>query len=556
MKRHLCALIIGLIAQTATADTGAYLAGRQAILGHDYQQAVGYLSSALLRDPSNAQLQLLTMQSNLALGNLDQAIEIGSWLETSGAETPLAALVLLAGDMKAGDYPNALARLDAETVAGGAMDALIRGWAHMGLGEVSKALLVFDDAADSGGIRAFALTHKALALASVGDFEQARVIIEGDADTPGIAMTERATLAYAQILVQLDEGEQARDLLQSRFIGTDNEVALSYARSIEAGATLNFDFVTSPTQGVSEVFYTVARALQREQDPDLLLLYTRLAHALSDRHVDALLLSAAFLEELENPSLAIDAYDQVPRNHPAYLRAELGRAAALEDIGQADTAVEVLSQLTEAYPDVRRVHMALGDLLRREENYAAAQLSYDRIIDGIVTAIPQDWFVFFARGVTLHKQDKWEAAETDMRRAITLDGKQGSVLNYLGYSLVDQGIDLEEGLALIERADTAQPGQGHIIDSLGWAHFQLGNFVVAVQHLERAVESMPTDPTINDHLGDAYWMVGRKVEAEFQWRRALSFDPGPEDASVISDKLENGLKTVSTDADMVANDAN
>lgn len=548
MKRHLLCLAFGLLtAAPAAADIGAYLAGRHAMTQHDYEQAAGYLSSALLRDPTNQSIQLLTMQANLAAGSLDQAFQIASWIDVGGDPAPLVNLVGLADDLTRSDYARALERLDAGTIAGSAMDGLIRGWALMGLGDVRQALDVFDETANSGGVQAFALTHKALALASVGDFEQARQIFEGDGVSPGIAMTERAMIAYAQILVQLDDRETASVVLRQRFQGTDNAAALSLAAAIDSGAAIGFDFVQSPQDGIAEVFFTVALALRGETESELLLLHARIANGLNPDHAEALILAASFLDELGNSELATVAYDKVPRTHPAYLRAELGRAAALETSEEPTAAIEVLSQLNVANPNIRRVQMALADLLRREKNYAAAFVVYDDIISQIQENGATDWFVYFARAVASENIGNWDAAERDFRQSIALDPNQAVVLNYLGYSFVDRGENLEEALSLIERADVAAPGRGPIIDSLGWAHYRMGNYVQAVMHLERAVEAMPTDPIINDHLGDAFWKVGRKVEADFQWRRALSFDPEETDANRIHRKIAEGLDAVLAD---------
>jgi tetratricopeptide (TPR) repeat protein len=106
---------------------------------------------------------------------------------------------------------------------------------------------------------------------------------------------------------------------------------------------------------------------------------------------------------------------------------------------------------------------------------------------------------------------------------------------------VDQGVHLKRGLKLIERAVQLKPDDGYIVDSLGWAHFRLGNYKQAVKYLERAVELRPEDPTLNDHLGDAYWRVGRQREAHFQWSQALTLKPEPDDAKKIQAKVENGL---------------
>ena len=136
---------------------------------------------------------------------------------------------------------------------------------------------------------------------------------------------------------------------------------------------------------------------------------------------------------------------------------------------------------------------------------------------------------------------KWKKAEEDFLEALKLNPNQPFVLNYLGYSWVDQGINLDRAREMIERAVEQRRDDGYIVDSMGWVLYRLGDYNEAVQHLERAVELRPLDPIISDHLGDAYWRVGRRHEARFQWRRALSLRPEREEISKIATKLDQGL---------------
>ena len=94
---------------------------------------------------------------------------------------------------------------------------------------------------------------------------------------------------------------------------------------------------------------------------------------------------------------------------------------------------------------------------------------------------------------------------------------------------------------MIEKAVELRPEDGYIVDSLGWAHYRMGDYAGAADYLEKATELVPEDPTINDHLGDAYWQTGRLVEARYQWRRALQFGPQESEVKPIEAKLENGL---------------
>jgi Flp pilus assembly protein TadD len=132
-------------------------------------------------------------------------------------------------------------------------------------------------------------------------------------------------------------------------------------------------------------------------------------------------------------------------------------------------------------------------------------------------------------------------AEADLQEALKLYPDQPHVLNYLGYSWVDQGINLDEGMRMIRRAVEQRPDDGYIVDSLGWAYYRVGNYDEAVKNLERAVELKPDDPTINDHLGDGYWKMGRVLEAQFQWSHARDLKPEPDELEKINQKLKAGL---------------
>ena len=128
-----------------------------------------------------------------------------------------------------------------------------------------------------------------------------------------------------------------------------------------------------------------------------------------------------------------------------------------------------------------------------------------------------------------------------LRRAAVLGPSEPEALNYLGYTLAERGRDLDEAFQLLRDAVALAPTSGAVVDSYGWAYFQLGRYDDAVGQLETAVGLDPTSPVITDHLGDVYWRLGREREARFEWRRALELDPEPELEIVLRDKLADGL---------------
>jgi Flp pilus assembly protein TadD len=186
--------------------------------------------------------------------------------------------------------------------------------------------------------------------------------------------------------------------------------------------------------------------------------------------------------------------------------------------------------------------MQLGDLLREKKRFIEAADAYSEAIRRLRAAgAPERWSLFYSRGISLERAGQWERAEADLLHALKLKPDQPLVLNYLGYSWIDRGAHLHRGLQMIEKAVDLRPEDGYIVDSLGWAHYRLGDYHSAVQYLEKAVELVPNDPTINDHLGDAYWQTGRLIEARYQWRRALQFGPEKDEVKPIESKLVRGV---------------
>ena len=136
--------------------------------------------------------------------------------------------------------------------------------------------------------------------------------------------------------------------------------------------------------------------------------------------------------------------------------------------------------------------------------------------------------IYYARGVSLERSNRWNEAERDFRQALKLNPERADVLNYLGYTFVDKGINLEEAVSMLEKARALRPLDGMIADSVGWAYYKLGRYQEAARTLEEAVQLAPGASDINDHLGDAYWRIGRKIDARFQWQHALALEPDAE----------------------------
>jgi tetratricopeptide (TPR) repeat protein len=540
------AIVAGLVVTGpvhSQEHSGAYLAAQRAFADNDFPTAARYYSRALTQDPSNTDLMEKAILAHVGNGDIERALAVARRLAGQGRAFQIANMLLVAEAASSQRYDDGIDFLSAGETIGPLVDGLALAWMQVGQGNMSQALDTFQEVSTRDGLQSFGLFHKALALAIVGDFEGANGILAGETG-PQIPQTRRGIIAHAQILSQLERNDDALALIGSvPNVATDPALAAVQNR-LTAGDTLEFTAVRNANDGLSEVFYSVAGALTGEANDGYTLLFTRVAEFLRPDHVDSILLTAQLLEQLGRYDLATLAYDRIGRDDPAFQAAELGRAEALRLSGNSDAAVEALEQLAEAYPDLPNIHVTLGDDYRRLERYDQATGAYDRAVAIYGDPQPSHWVLYYTRGISHERMDRWDLAEADFRTALALQPDQPQVLNYLGYSFVEQQINLDEALGMIERAVAARPNDGYITDSLGWVLYRMGRYGDAVSHMERAAELKAVDPIINDHLGDVYWAVGRLREAEFQWNRALSFELEDEDAIRIRRKLEVGLDLV------------
>jgi tetratricopeptide (TPR) repeat protein len=235
------------------------------------------------------------------------------------------------------------------------------------------------------------------------------------------------------------------------------------------------------------------------------------------------------------------AFGKIGHSSLLYWQARL-RMAALDAQGDhLDQAITRLKAMAGERPERIDAALTLADLLRSKERYADSVGAYDTAVSRLKEVKENDWPIYFGRGIVLERLKQWPRAEADMKKALQLSPEQPYVLNYLGYSWIDQGKNLDEGMKMLKRATELRPDDGAITDSVGWAYYRLGQFGNAVEWLERASEQKGDDATIVEHLGDAYWHVGRFREARFEWQRALNQKPEKDRLPVIKDKLANGL---------------
>ena len=520
---------------------GSYLIGRYAHARGDYAAAAEHLQRVLNTDPDNISLLRRTVSLLAAEGRIEDAADLSRRLVEVDDSARLARFVLGLQDARNGDYEGALQRTDAIPRDGvySLLMPLAEGWLHAGAGSDAAALAALAPLGERDSYRPFFLLHAGLMNDLAGREAEAEALLrEAVAISGG---SHRPVAALGSVLMRAGRSVEARAVYaEYRKQNPENIWVERVLAAADAGMSVA-PLVHDEPGGLAEALLGAAAALPQRENGDAALIYARLALFLNDGLDPARFLIGEILEGSERLEAAVDAYRSIPAGSDYGWAAQLRAASDLADLDRHDEAIAALNVMTDERPGRIDAASALGDVFRMDERYAEAAAAYDKAIGRIAIVENRHWRLFYVRGIAFERLGEWSRAEADFLHALELEPDQPLVLNYLGYSWVEQGRNLDEARTMIEKAVELRPGDGYIVDSLGWVAYRLGDFEEAARHLELAVELVPGDPIINDHLGDAYWQVGRLNEARFQWRRVLTLEPEDELADQVRRKLAGGL---------------
>lgn len=525
-----------------SSPLGSYLAGRHAERERDIDNAAQFITAVLERDPNNFELLNRAHLLLLADGRFDDAVGMAERIVKLSAANAQANLTLAVRDVRAGNFAAAETTLQGLPLAGAnrVVLPLMRSWLQAAQGRPAEALNSLRALSEIEGFKVLYEYHAALINDLAGQADAAQMHYQRTlaGDGPSVRIVE----AVGNFLERQNKTDEARELY-TRYSGqfADSLLLTAALARIEARKGPPAPIIANATAGIAEGLFNVAGALRQESGGQLALAYGRLALALVPDKPAGLLLVGEILDSSGRYGDANAIFARVPPASPLSWSARLRMAENLTAMGKSDDAIRTLEAMSAERPERFDALVSLAQLLRVQQRFADAAKAYDRAIARLPAQAPRYWSLYYARGIAYERSKQWARAEADFLRALELQPEQPDVMNYLAYSWVEHGINLERALKMLQRAVELRPNSGHIIDSLGWVMVRIGRYEEAVPLLERAVELMPEDPVLLDHLGDSYWRVGRQAEARFQWQRALRNKPEPELRVEIERKLERGL---------------
>ena len=282
----------------------------------------------------------------------------------------------------------------------------------------------------------------------------------------------------------------------------------------------------NPVDVIAEIFYVIANIYSTEKNYQLSNFYLKISFFLNNKFTPNKTLLAENFFYQQKYELSKKIYNSLKSIGPVYSwYASINLAIILSDIEDKEYAVFDLEDEFNLLlnPDLEH-NYELANFFKDREYYQESIKYYSLALQNI----KQNHFLFSRildrRGTSYERLGDWDNAEKDLKESLRILPDQPHVLNYLGYSWIDRGINIDKALEMIIRANELKKNDGYITDSLGWAFYVKKNYLGAEKFLQRAVEILPLDPIINDHYADTLWMLNKHIQARYFWKHVLGLD--------------------------------
>lgn len=516
---------------------GSYLAARYAGRARDLDSSSALYADALLLAPDSQLLSDRSFFAALIAGDFERADAAVQVMPADAGSAQIAHLYQRA--MYLDRRGSASSTVEPIGAFSELVTQIFEDWEQVADGQNQLARLSSISLNASPVLEPHMLPHQALMLEEAGLHDEAeshyRAAIE---NLP--SLRRYLTLLYGAFLERQRRSEAATRLYQSALEMVDPEspeLRAALARIQAGGRAPRFP---APRQAAAQALYPTASIITNRAAVEYTILFLRVIERLDPEFDNNIFAIAQLLESLELNEAALNAYDRIG-DSPLSDRVAVQRLWLAYRMDQDPALIDEARTLM-AQSDGAGARALLADMLRFSGNCAEAAPLYASVTEAAEAAgEPGNWRYVFYQAACIEIDQGWDAAAPVFEQALSLAGEDPMVLNHVGYNLIVEGEQLERGFELVERAATLDPGNGAILDSLGWGHFKQGRLDQAILWLERAVQLSPASATNNWHLGDAYAAAGRTLEARFQWQRALELDLDDGEEDLIRRRLELGL---------------
>ena len=350
---------------------------------------------------------------------------------------------------------------------------------------------------------------------------------------------------YASYLFDFGSIDEAKNVINSALkIYPRNLLLNQYKLNLSNNSNKQIFNCKNVGHDVAEILYITANALSSQSIYSLSNFYLNLAKYLNEEFISFDTLIAENIYKINNLKKAKIIYYDLINKGEAYkwfATKQLARILIEEDEKKA--AVRLTEEAYNNF-DEKDIYATFdyAEFLKNNELFEKSISLYTYIINKVNKDHPLYSESTDGRGVSYERIGQWDKAEKDLLESLKINPDQAYVINYLAYSWIEQGINIEKSLNMLEKANKLKSNDPYIIDSLGWALFKLKRYQESKSYLQLAVKLMPGDPIVNDHYGDVLWKNGNKLQARYYWEYVLNLKKTEDDLrEKIEKKIIKGL---------------
>ena len=533
-------------------DFGSYLAGESALINKDNQSAIYHFKNAINLKELDTEYghDIAKKLCNLYLleGDIENCILLGKKIEkklsSNSIDNANILMALIVADIKEKKINSALTRLKKiekssyERFSVPIIEAWLIAVEKKNLRKAKQKLNELEKDFSINGLRNFNL---ALIHEFFNKNDEALMYYQKSINAftqPSYRLVEISANAFERN----GNFDKAKEIY-IKFLSSSNDNLLieNSLKRIENKEKPN-KLIINLNDAIAELFSTIASSFRSDFTNNFSVIYSYFSLYLKKDFEVAQLYLAELLENDNKYEEANILYEKIKPSSSFYWHSKLKKARNLELLGNNKKSILILEEMSNEKKDRYDSLKLLGDIYRNYDKYGEAIKFYNEAVMRIKKISSEHWDLLYSRGMAYERNNQWKLAEKDFLKILELRPDQPDVLNYLGYSWIEQDINLDQAKKLILKAVNLKPRDPYITDSLGWAYYNLKEYKKAVEELERAVSLKPTDPIINDHLGDAYLKVNRELEALYQWEKAIQFNPEKD----LRIKIEKKIKKFNT----------
>ena len=524
---------------------GPYLSGRVAHLRREFGHAADYYSLALEKDQNNPDLLSRTYIILASEGRISEAAKYSEIAIKKGDKNNFTHIIIAVDKMKRGEFAQAntiLSKLRGP-VYKEFITPLLTTWAWAGQGNKKNAFKNLDSLKKEPAFLGLYHFHAGMLNDFFGNIDAARKHYETIINNENMEMSLRALQIITNFYIRIGKKEEAITLVTKyNDSQTFRDMLETLRDNIEKSVPDKTPkLIAKANDGLAEALFNIAATLkQGENGLDIAHVFISLAIHANPTYDLAKILLSDLLEKRELYRQAIDIYDQITPASEAYFSASVKKAGNFTALKEYSQAEKILRKLTKKFDKNPQLYFDLGDVLRMQKKYREAIKYYNLSLEYTSEEETENWVTYYTLGIAYDQDGQTEKATESLQKALELSQNHFLVLNYLGYTWIREGKNIDKALGLLIEAYLKAPHDGNIIDSLGFAFYRIGQYDESIKYLEIASELEPASAVIYDHLGDAYWQKGRKIEAVFQWKHAL--DRKDDSGEVIREEVESKIK--------------